>query len=896
MPQQPLLSGKDRYQLLYEFNDTRAEYPKDKVLQELFEEQVEKTPNNLAVIFKEKKLTYRELNERSNQLARTLRKRGVRPDQIVGLMVNDNSIEMIIGMISILKAGGAFLPIDPDFPKERIEYMVKDSNIAILLTQGKLKEEIRFESEVINLDYQSSFTGDCSNLEKINQSNDLVYVIYTSGSTGKPKGVQIEHTSIVNQIFGLEKMFTFDSSLHHILLAPITFDPSVQQIFLPLTSGGKLFLVSQSTKHNIKTLWEFIVSNRIDIVNTVPSLMNVLLDHVDGYDSLNVKYIILAGEVFSKNLYLRLKETLPAEKIINIYGPTEATINTTLYECNDEEINATVPIGKPLVNYNVLILDEHQNMVPIGAYGEICISGVGLARGYLNNPELTAEKFVANPFTPGERMYRTGDLGRWTADGNIEFLGRIDHQVKVHGIRVELGEIETVLGQHPAVQETVVIDQEDHAGIARLVAYVVPNQDQIVTIDELRLFLKEKLPDYMLPSAFLIIDALPLTPHGKVDRRALPVSEPIRQEPENTFVPPRDELEEKLTKIWEKVLGIKNIGIKDNFFDLGGTSLLAMILFSEIEKLIGKNFPLSTILDAPTVEKLARILTNEEWLAPWSPLVAIQPEGSKPPFFCVHAAGGNVLIYRDLARHLDPDQPFYGLQAQGMDGVQPFHTRIEDMAARYIKEIQTVQPEGPYFLGGYCLGGSIAYEMAQQLNSQGKKVALLVLLDTYNFSKTKPQSFIGNLHHNMERVEFHLRNFLLLKMKERITFIKEKTRVAKGRRNVWLGMIKMKMSNKVAFKNKQASYLYNLWKISDQAADNYKPKIYPGRITQFKPIREYSRYIGPELGWDGLAGGGVETHILPVYPGGMLIEPFVKFTSEKLNICIQRALKESRRK
>jgi amino acid adenylation domain-containing protein len=893
MSQELQLNDKDLHQLLYQFNDTKAEYPKDKVLQELFQEQVEKTPNNLAVIFRDKKLTYRELNERSNQLARTLRKRGVRPDQIVGLMVDDNTIEMIIGMISILKAGGAFLPIDPDFPKERIEYMFADSNIAILLTQGKLRDEIRFEGEIINLENQSLFTGECSNLEKINQSNDLVYVIYTSGSTGKPKGVQIEHTSIVNQIFGLEKIYTFNSSLHHILLAPITFDPSVQQIFLPLTSGGKLFLVSKSTKHNIKELWEFIVSNRVDIVNTVPSLMNVLLDNVNSCDGLHFKYIILAGEVFKKNLYLRLKENLSAEKIINIYGPTEAAINTTLYECKPEEINATVPIGKPLMNYSVFILDEQQNILPIGADGEICISGVGLAQGYLNNPELTAEKFVANPFIPGERMYRTGDLGRWTATGNIEFLGRIDYQVKVSGIRVELGEIETVLGQHTAVQETVVIDHEDYSGNKRLIAYVVPKQEQTITIDEMRSFLKDKLPDYMVPSAFVIMDALPLTPNGKVDRHALPDPEQIRQEPKDTYIPPRDELESQVTKIWEKVLGIEHIGVRDNFFDLGGTSLLAMILFAEIEKLTGRNFPLSTILDAPTIERMANILrkSEEELSASWSSLVPIQSGGSKPPIFFVHGADGNILIYRDLARHLGSDQPVYGIQSHNPEPNQLIS--VEDMASHYLKEIIALQPQGPYLLGGYCLGGSIAYEIAQQLNKEGREVALLVLMETYNFSNIKPQSFIDNFHFNIQKVGFHLRNFLLLKAKEKLLFIKEKAEVAKRRRKVWLGMIKMKMGNKVAFANKQASYLYNLWKFNDEAAGNYEPKYYPGRITLFKTIKEYSRLIGPGLRWDDLAGEGVETHILPVYPAGMLIEPFVKTTAEKLKICIQKALEYS---
>lgn len=890
--EQPLLNETNQDQLLYEFNDTRTEYPKDKVLQELFEEQVEKTPNNLAVMFKDRKLTYRELNEQSNQLARTLRKRGVNPDQIVGLIVDDSSIEMTIGMISILKAGGAFLPIDPEYPKDRIDYMIEDSNVAILLTQTNLKDKIHFEGKVINLEDQSLFTGECSNLGKINQSNDLAYVIYTSGSTGKPKGVQIEHTSIVNQIFGLEKIYTFDTALHHILLASFTFDPSVQQIFLPLTSGGKLFLVSKSTKFSTMELLDFIVSNQIDIINTVPSLMNVLLDHTNSYDVLHFKYIILAAEVFSKNLYLRLKESLSAEKIINIYGPTEATINTTLYECELKETNSTIPIGKPLMNYNVLILDEHQSLLPIGVPGEICISGVGLARGYLNNPELTAEKFVVNPFTPGKRMYRTGDLGRWTVDGNIEFLGRIDQQVKVRGFRVELGEVETVLGQHPAVRETVVIDQEDHRGNTHLVAYVVPKQEQTLTIGELRRFLKERLPDYMVPSVFVMLDALPLTPNGKVDRRALPVPDQGRQEPEETFVPPRDELEYQLTKIWEKVLGIHPIGVRDDFFELGGSSLLAMVLLAQVQKLTDKNFPLAALLYASTIEQMVSILrkSQEEWSAIWSSLVAIQSGGSKPPFFCIHGAGGNILIYRDLARRLGPDQPFYGLQAQGLDGERPFYTRIEDMATHYLKEVQAVQPEGPYFLGGYCMGGTVALEMAQQLHAQGQEVALLAFLETYNWANITANSLLDNIYFYIQKIEFHWRNFLLLEPKEKLTFILEKAKVAKSRSKVWYGFISSKLGHKFHAGNGQHLHLFNLWDVNERATLKYFPKAYPGRITQFSPIKEYARYDAPELGFDKLAAGGVEIHELPVYPAGMLVEPFVQLLAEKLKACIHKAL------
>jgi aspartate racemase len=885
LSKQPLLNEKERNQVLNEFNNTKTEYPENKVLQDLFEEQVEKTPNKIAASFKDKKLTFRELNERSNQLARKLRERDVSPDKTVGLLVDDNSIEMIIGMIGILKAGGAFLPLDLEYPKDRIEYMIKDSNVDILLSQNELKDRVSFKGEIINLENESFFTGECTNLESANKPNDLAYVIYTSGSTGKPKGVQVEHTSIVNQIVGLETLYRFDSSLNHILLASFSFDPAVQQIFLPLTSGGKLYLVPKSIRFNLKELLDFIVSNQIEIVNTVPSLMNALLDQIDGYDDLRFRYIILAGEIFSKNLYERLREILSAEKIINIYGPAEATINTTLYECELKEKGSTIPIGKPLMNYNVLILDEHQNLLPVGIPGEICISGVGLARGYINNPELTVEKFVANPFIPGERMYQTGDIGKWSVDGNLEFLGRIDHQVKIRGSRVELEEVEAALSQHPTVRESAVIDQEDHAGNKRLIAYVVPNLEQTLKIDELRRFLREILPDSMVPSLFVRLDGLPLTPNGKVDRRALPVPDKVRQEPAETFLPPRNELEHSLTKIWEKVLGIQPIGVKDDFFELGGDSLKAMVLFTQIEKIVGRKLPLATLYEAPTIEQFTSILSNKEWSAPWSPLVAIKPEGSNPPFFCVHGAGGNVLIYHDLARRLSQDQPFYGLQAKGLDGEQPTHTRIEDMAAHYIKEIQTVQPKGPYFLGGYCMGGTIALEMAQLLHAQDQKVALVALMDTCNWANLSDPSFLDNAYFYIQKIMFHLLNFLLLEFKGKLRFILEKDRTG-----VWYGMILSRLDDRFHKNNEQYFHTAQLWKTNVRITDKYVPKTYSGRMTLFEPAKQYARYDKPELSWEKLVTGGLDIYELPVYPAGMIVEPFVRILAEKLQECIDKAL------
>jgi amino acid adenylation domain-containing protein len=897
MPEQLLLNHLEQNNLLSQFYNAKAYYPIEKLFHELFEEQAAATPDNIVLIFKDKKLSYRDLNARSNQLARILRANGVKPDQIVGLFVEDNFIEMVTGMISILKAGGSFLPIDQDFPAERIEYLIRDSKLSILLKKGKFKNEFRFKGKIINLDDGYLFTGNSSNLKKINHPNDVAYVIYTSGSTGKPKGVQIEHTSIVNQIYGLKKLYLFESSLNHILLAPFTFDPSIQQVFLPLTTGGKLFLVPNQVKHNVKELWEFIVSNRIDIINTVPSLMNLLLDHSNGYDDLQFRYIILAGESFPKNLYLRLRDKISAEKIINIYGSTETTINTTLYECKPEELNGTIPIGKPLMNYSVFILKEDWQVAPVGIPGEICVSGAGLARGYLNNKKLTEEKFVDNPYLPGEKMYRTGDLGMWNDDGNIEFLGRIDHQVKINGMRVEPGEIESALNQHPSIRESLVVNSKVHSGIVHFIAYVVPEQDLKIQADELRTFLKNKLPVYMIPSDFVIMDSFPLTVHGKVDRKTLPSPENINSKKETSFCASGNEAEKKLLKIWKLVLGRENIGIKDNFFEHGGTSLLAMMLFSEIEKTFGKNLPLATIFNAPTIEQLAEILDDENWSAEWSSLVAIQTRGSNPPFFCVHGHRGNVIVFHDLAVNLGPEQPFYGLQAEGLDGKPVGDRSITEIASNYVKEIQKIQPSGPYFLGGWCMGGTVAYEMAQILRSSGERVALVVMIETNRWKKYPKRlptvSFpLHVIHRTIDRIYYELSVhrtlgnkgrvlYLLRKLKDRILM----TQVKIEKLIEWIfNKIKIKIPHTRVFK------LNALAEMHDKAIRNYNPNPYYGNVVMFRANKQpLGIYPDPTLGWSEYIKGKLELYEFPGHHLNTFIEPSVKDLAQKLKVCIKEA-------
>jgi amino acid adenylation domain-containing protein len=798
---------------------------------------------------------------------------------------------MICGMLGVLKSGGAFLPVDPSYPIKRIKYILDDAGAKVLMSESKYIDLIRdYSGPVFLLDKASELRFMAKdNLPITNTSGDLAYVMYTSGSTGNPKGVPIEHRGLFNTQFWRKKFYGFDETYVTLQIASFSFDSSINDVFSMLMWGGTLLIADENERLEIKRLRELIVSQPITNFNVVRSFYSFLLDEIDNKTN-GLRVVTLAGEKLTKEIIGRHFERFPDVPIVNEYGPTENSICSTatiIKRVGSRDAH----IGMPIDNTRVYILGEEREIVPPGVSGEICITGVGLARGYLNNPELTAEKFVVNPYSPGERMYRTGDLGKWTVGGNIEFLGRMDHQVKVRGFRVELGEVETVLGQHPTVRDTVVIDQEDHEGNTRLVTYVVPNQVQTPTIGELRRFLKEKLPDYMVPSVFVMLDALPLTTHGKVDRRALRVPDQITQEPEEGFVPPRDELEYQLSRIWENVLGVQPIGPRDDFFELGGTSLLAMVMLDQIEKLTGKYFPVATLLRASTIEQIVGLIRmgQEESSTPSPSLAAIQSGGSKPPIFFVHGADGNILLYRDLARRLGLDQPVYGLQPQKLDLQKPTYTTVEDMAAHYLKEIIAFQPQGPYFLGGYCLGGAIAYEIAQQLNAQGHEVGLLALMETYNYSKTKNPSFIDNVYYYVQRVEFHLRNFLLLNSKEKLTFIKEKVLAAKRRKNVWLGMVTMKFSRKIAFGKTQASYLYHLWKINDKAASIYKPKVYRGRVIQFITIKEYARYTGPEIGWEKLSVGGLEVYRLPVYPAGMLVEPFVQILAKKLTASLDEA-------
>jgi aspartate racemase len=883
----PLLTLTEQHQLLVEWNDTQADYPNNTCIHQLFEAQVEQTPDAVAVVFGNKQLTYQELNARANQLAHHLQKLGVKPEVTVGICV-ERSLEMLVALLGILKAGGAYVPLDSTYPTERLAFMLCDIQVSVLLTQQQLIEKLPSHNpQVVCLD------TDWKVINKNSQENptscitadNLAYVMYTSGSTGKPKGVSVIHRGVVRLVketnyanLSTEEVF--------LQLAPISFDASTFEIWGCLLNGAKLVIMPPHTP-SLEELGQVIQQYKITTLWLTTGLFHLMVD--ERLEDLKpLRQLLAGGDVLSVPHVQKFLQNIGNCKLINGYGPTENTTFTCCYQITEpDQFGSSVPIGRPITNTQVYVLDSHLQPVPVGVPGELYIGGDGLARGYLNHLDLTEENFLQNPFSdePRARLYKTGDLVRYLSDGNIEFLGRLDHQVKIRGFRIELGEIEAVLAQYSTVLQTVVTAREDMLDGKRLVAYVVPNQEQAPTVDELRGFLKQKLPSYMVPSTFVLLDTLPLTPSGKVDRRVLPAPDHLRQEPEETFIAPHDELELQLTKIWEKVLGIQPISVQDNFFDLGGHSMLAARLFAQIEKKLGKNLPLATLFQAPTIKELASIFRQEEWSIPWFSLVPIQPDGSKLPFFCVHGGGGNVISYGSLARYLGSDQPLYGLQAKGLDGKQAPLTLIEDIATHYIKGILTVQPEGPYFLGGHSFGGIVAFEMAQQLAAMGQKVALLTLFDRIGPNIVKSKFSY--------KVYIHLMNLSQLGLKEKLDYI--------WRQVDWILLtdrripkpIRKAYSNLHSVQSSPSPHNMDVLEAHLQANSNYVVQAYPGRVTLFRASSGgASSRCTPHGGWGDVALGGVEVYDTPGDHMTMFKEPHIQVLAEKLRACIDEALKD----
>ena len=856
-------------------------------------------------------MTYRELDARANQLANFLKQYGVGPDVLVGICL-ERSLELIIALLGIVKAGGAYVSLDLTYPKERLAFMLEDTRMPVLLTQKKLRGAMDELVGVLPAGVPSRFPlvigldNDWETVARLSTAgppsgaaaNNLAYVSYTSGSTGRPKGVCVTHRGVVRLVKD-NNFARFHADEVFLQFAPIAFDASTLEIWGPLLNGAQLVVFPPGLP-SMAELGEAIQKHKITTLWLTAGLFHQVVE--EQLDSLkNVRQLLAGGDVLSVPHVARALDNLSGTQLINGYGPTENTTFTCCHRISAPLAGGrSIPIGRPIANTQVYILDKQLQPVPIGVPGELHAGGDGLARNYLNRPELTAERFIPHPLggEPGACLYRTGDRARWLPDGSIEFLGRTDRQVKIRGFRIELEGIETVLGQLPAVKEAMAIVREDRPGEKRLVAYMVAARQPPPTPAELRQYLQQKLPDYMVPSAFVFLGAFPLNANGKVDREALPVPDSSRIATQSDIAAPRDAVETQLTALWEKELGVHPVGIRDNFFELGGHSLMGVRLFAQMEKHFSKKLPLASLFQAPTIEQLANLLREKKTLTSCSSLVAIQPNGNKQPIFFVHGAGGgNLWTYTNLAQYLGAEQPVYGLESRGMRGLEEFN-RIQDMATHYIEEIRTVQPRGPYYLGGYCFGGNVAYEIARQLYEQGDQVALLALMESapLNTGYERIPWWRPRFLFDFTISAVHwLSNFFRLESAERGRFVRRKCHVLlKKLRQRCCGDTDARSAavdlEEIIDVSRFPEIELKLWEVHVRAIRDYVPKSYSGRVTLFRTRSQpFLCSFDPLYGWGELAAGGVEVVSIPGSHEKIFVEPHVRELAARLSACLCEA-------
>lgn len=873
-------------------------------IHEMFEQQVPEHPHSCAVFQDSKRLSYLELNARANQLARYLLERGVGPDTLVAVCM-ERSLNAIVALLGILKAGAAYVPLDPAYPAERISYILSDSCCRLVVANQQALGHVPLDgTPVLLLDVPPPEMAELSgeNLGPIATPGNLAYVIYTSGSTGKPKGVQVEHRNVVNFLHSMQKEPGIDS---HDVVASVTtlcFDIAGLEIHLPLATGARIAIIDPDEAMDGRKLRARIEQSGITLMQATPATWRLLLQ--SGWPGDKNLRILCGGEAFPGDL---ARELLPrCESLWNMYGPTETTIWSAIYRVTEPQAN--IPIGTPIANTHFHVVDENMQAVVAGHEGQLLIGGDGVARDYLNRPELTAAKFIPDPFCrDGGRLYQTGDLARFLPDGNLAFLGRMDHQVKIRGYRIELEEIEFVLAQHPSVKQCVVVAREDSPGEKRLVGYVVSRTAEKPHARELRALLKAKLPEYMVPSAFVLLEAMPLTPNGKVDRRALPVPARDNAAIEQEYVAPRTALQKKLVQLWETTLGITPIGIHDNIFELGLDSINAARLFASIEKDLGRNLPPGPLFRAPTVELLADLLDRQDAVSRrWTSLVAIQPQGRSTPLFCAHGAAGTVLFFQALANHLAPHRPLYAFQAQGLHGQDVPHTSIEEMAAHYIAEMRTVQPHGPYLLAGWCFGGLIVFEMAQQLRRMGETVDMLAMFNAPSAPKYEFHPRSAELAPLGDRVKERLREFHGLSFVQKSRYIGQKVvgQLTWRSQALYMRMAKF-VYRRVILPSRLRFYGYYGQRrrplpqyirdkyflyANSRLERHYPHRPYAGSIVVF---RDQLPYPDSSLGW-GRFAREVEVYDIPVsakHHRALLQEPAVGLLAAKIEEYLSRRAK-----
>jgi amino acid adenylation domain-containing protein len=855
--------------------DVQASPPGTQTIVQRFEQQVALTPKATALIDGDRSFTYQELNARANQLAHHLQEIGVQAEELVAISM-DRSVHLIVAFLGILKAGAAYVPLDPTYPHERRAYKLRDAQVRTILTQTTLVSSLpEYSAKVICVDgdWTTIAQQPNTNLNLPLTAQTLAYVLYTSGSTGNPKGVMIEHRGLLNHATAIAQEFEITAGDRMLQFSNIGFDIIVEELYSTLISGATLVLRPEAIASSTQAFWQFVTAQKITILDLPTAFWHEL---VNGLVTLNqtipatVRLVCVGGEKASRQSYQQWRSIVPTQvRWINTYGPTETTVTATWFDpvrAGFDPAAGEIPIGRALPNVTTYVLDPQQQPVAIGQPGELCIGGAGLARGYLNMPERTSAKFIDHAYG---RLYRTGDQVRQRPDGDLEFVGRMDFQVKIRGFRIELCEIDTRLEQLPEVQQGVVIARE-RSGVKYLVAYVVPVQGQDPTPKDLIQGLRQHLPNYMIPSQWVLLDRLPLTANGKVDRASLP--EPNLTEPPIDVEPPKGALEGELVKLWSELLG-QTVAVTDNFFELGGHSLLVARLCDRIEQQLDQRISPMVLFQYPTLRQLSQYLHQGGQATPVDDCAVVIQAGDagRSPLFAIHVLGEGARFFRPLGQHLGADWPIYGLSAQLLGQNAP-KNRVEDLAAYYVEQMCRLQPEGPYYLTGMSYGGIIAYEMARQLEQQGRTVALLGLLDTYGPNPETLPSKDRMLAHWQQFQQRGL-GYLGEKVLGFVTSRRDRLVIACGHAAIAAGL---KVSYELQYKVVLADNL---------AADAaYVPQAYGGRLCLFRAMGDvfYSQeYLAAGLGWRSLVGDLV-IYDIPGNHMAIVEEPHARILADRM--------------
>jgi aspartate racemase len=855
----------------------------------LIDEQARRSPDAVAVRDGQKTLTYRELTERASQIAHYLQKLGLKPGERVGISM-PRSLALAAGVLGILKAGCAYVPLDPAYPTERLSFMVSDAGLPVILSDETIAPRLRgtgakivaLDAPVSEIDQQPK-----GGPEDGASHDDIAYVIYTSGSTGTPKGVLTPHRALVNHAVLTADAFDIGPSDRVAQFSSISFDAAVLELFPTWMHGGTLVMRPDDVLAP-PLLQRWIEAEGITAMFLTTSLWHAWVNALAGSGEAPpacLRLLIVGGEKASRASFDAWQEASGGRtRWINIYGPTETTVFVTYCDPASEAPlwpGQDVPIGRRVANTSLYVVDAHQKPVPVGVPGELYVGGMGVAMGYLNRPDLTAERFIDSPFKPGERLYRTGDRVRFLEDGSIEFLGRVDRQIKIRGFRVELQEIESVLNRFEGVQGSAVLVVDRGPGDQILAAYVAASRG--VTADSIRSYLKGKLPSYMIPSAYTLLSALPMTPNGKVNKDALPKLDFKAEGDGRTKAGPRSFTEEVLAKIWGEVLGVP-VGVHDNFFDLGGHSLLMLRIVDKAAH-AGLRVTPGQLFQHPTVAELAAVVSTA--VAPsagspeWSSLVPLRQGGTRPPLFLIHTTPGDIFCYASLVSELGPDQPCYGLQARGLHRIEESHSDIASMAAYYIEQIRAIRPKGPYYLGGWCYGGIVAVEMARQLIEGGEEVGIVAVMDAM---APRPETLLHGYY--IDR----LRAFVEMGPRQQLRYIKEKLDRARGvaEEKSLVEMLEVEVSSG-PLANRAIVSNINL-----AAVRKHRARRFPGRLTLFRASEPLKGTVPDRcMGWASFADE-LEIYEVPTTHAEILHAPQVKKLAEKLRAAMDDARRRLR--